>query len=448
MSERAISGDLTKGTEWKVLLLFSFPLLLSNILQQLYLIVDSIIVGQFIGVEALAAISACYFVYYFIIAVIIGIGSGITVVVSQYFGARCYAEVQLATTSFVIFTLFAGIALSIIGICFAEDIFRMIRTPEEVIPSAIEYFRIYIAGSFIYLIFNSLISVMRGIGDARRPLYFSLIATLTNVVLCLFFVVVLKWGLQGAALSTIIAQLIGVIIAIFYINGKHPIISLRWNRLRFDRDIFLKGIRIGLPTSVQQGAIALGLIALLGIVNSFGTPTLTAYGAAGKIETFITQPILALCSALAAFTGQNIGAKQYDRIRNGLRCTLLLTLTISTAAIVLIIPFGKEIMRLFTTDSEVIAIGREYLIIVSSFFIFHGLMNTFNGLLRGSGATLFPMIISIVSLWIIRIPLAYLFSSWWGVTGIWWSIITAWILGFSATYLYYRMNNWKKKAVV
>ena len=448
MTKGGISGDLTTGKEWKVLLAFSFPLLLANILQQLYLIIDSIIVGQFIGVEALAAISACYFVYYFIIAIVIGIGSGITVVVSQYFGAKRYAEVQLATTSFVIFTMFAGIALSIIGICFAEDIFRMIRTPEEVIPSAIEYFRVYIAGSAIYLIFNSFISVMRGIGDARRPLYFSLIATLANVVLCYLFVVVFKWGLQGAALSTIIAQLIGGAIAIFYINAKHPIISLRWNRMRFDRTIFRKGIRVGLPTSVQQGAIALGLIALLGVVNSFGTPTLTAYGAAGKIEIFITQPILALCSALAAFTGQNIGAKRYDRIRNGLRYMLLITTAISAAAIVLIIPFSDAIMRLFTTDSEVIAIGREYLLLITLFYIFHALMNTYNGLLRGSGATLFPMIISIVSLWIIRIPLAYLFSNLWGVNGIWWSIVTAWVLGFVATYTYYRMNRWKTKAIV
>ena len=448
MAKGGISGDLTTGKEWKVLLFFSFPLLLGNILQQLYLIIDSVIVGRFIGVEALAAISACYFVYYFIIAIVIGIGSGITVVVSQYFGARRYAEVQLAATSFVIFTLFAGIALSIIGICFAENIFRMIRTPEDVIPSAVEYFRVYIAGSAIYLIFNSLISVMRGIGDARRPLYFSLIATLANVVLCYLFVVTFKWGLQGAAFSTIIAQLIGVAIAFIYINAKHPIISLRWSRIRFDRTIFSKGIRIGLPTSVQQGAIALGLIALLGIVNSFGTPTLTAYGAAGKIEIFITQPILALCSALAAFTGQNIGAKRYDRIRNGLRYMLLITTAISAAAMALIIPFSDAIMRLFTTDSEVIAIGREYLLLITLFYIFHALMNTYNGLLRGSGATLFPMIISIVSLWIIRIPLAYLFSSRWGVNGIWWSIVTAWVLGFVATYTYYRMNSWKRKAIV
>ena len=448
MSEEAISGDLTKGKVWKVLLLFSFPLLLGNVLQQLYLIIDSIIVGRFIGVEALAAISACYFVYYFIIAVVIGVGSGITVVVSQYFGARRYAEVQLATTSFVIFTLFAGIFLSFIGVFFAESIFRMMRTPEEVIPLAVEYFRIYIAGSFIFLIFNSLISVMRGIGDARRPLYFSVISVGLNVILCFLFVVTFGWGLRGAALSTVIAQLIGVVIAILYINVKHPIISLRWSRLKFDKEIFLKGIRIGIPTSVQQGAIALGLIALLGIVNTFGTPTLTAYGAAGKIETFIMHPVLALCGALAAFTGQNIGAKQYGRVRNGLRCTLLLTVIVSTLAVAVIVPFGREIMLLFTTDSEVIAIGREYLIIIASFYIFHGLMNTFNGLLRGSGATLFPMIISIVSLWIIRIPLAYLFSGWWGVTGIWWSIVTAWVLGFIATYIYYRMNNWKKKAVI
>ena len=448
MRKNTISGDLTVGKEWKVLLYFSFPLLLGNILQQLYLIIDSIIVGRFIGVEALAAISACYFVYYFIIALIIGIGSGISVVVSQYFGARRYSDVQLATTSFIIFTVFIGVLLSFAGIYLAEEIFRAMHTPEEVIPLAVEYFRIYIAGSFIYLIFNSLISILRGIGDARRPLYFSLASTLINVALCLLFVVVFGWGLKGAALSTVIAQLVGMVIAILYINIKHPIISLRWDKLRFDAKIFMQGIRIGIPTSVQQGAIALGLIALLRIVNQFGTPTLTAYGAAGKIDTFVMQPILALCSALAAFTGQNIGAGRFDRIRNGLRYSLLLTTAISAIAVVAVLLFGKEIMMLFTTDEEVIAIGREYLLIVSSFYIFHGWMNTFNGLLRGSGATFVPMVISIVTLWLIRIPVAYLFSDLWGVSGIWWSVAPVWILGFAATFTYYRLNGWKKKGVV
>jgi Na+-driven multidrug efflux pump len=207
-------------------------------------------------------------------------------------------------------------------------------------------------------------------------------------------------------------------------------------------------VRIGIPTSVQQGAIALGLIALLRIVNEFGTPTLTAYGAAGKIDTLVSQPILALCSALSAFTGQNIGAGRLDRIRNGLRCSLVLTTVISLAAVAVILLFGKEIMMLFTTDEEVIAIGREYLLLVSSFYIFHGWMNTFNGVLRGSGATFFPMIISIVALWLIRIPFAELFSQLWGVTGIWWSIAPGWILGFITTYIYYRMNGWKKKGVI
>ncbi|MDD6210185.1 MAG: MATE family efflux transporter [Bacteroidales bacterium] len=448
MSEDVMPGDLTKGPEWKVLLNFSFPLLLANLLQQLYLIIDSIIVGQFIGVEALAAVSACYFVYYFVISLMIGVGSGITVIVAQYFGAKRYNEVQLAATSFIIFILFAGIFLSVGGIYFADDIFQVMQTPAEVIPAAVEYFHIYIGGSFIFLIFNSLISILRGIGDARRPLVFILISSLLNAVLCYLFVVPLDWGIRGAALSTVVAQLAGVVIAIVYTNLKHPIISFRWKRLRFDSKIFMQGVRIGLPTSIQQSAIALGLIALLGIVNSFGTATLTAYGAAGKIDTFVSQPILALCSALTAFTGQNIGAQRFDRIKNGLRYSLLISAIISISAAIAITFFGDKIMMLFTTDQEVITIGKEYLLIVCSFYIFHGLMNTYNGLLRGSGATFFPMVVSLISLWIIRIPFAYLFSEIWGVTGVWWSIVTGWVLGFVATYIYYKMNNWKEKAVV
>lgn len=447
MRDDIISGDLTKGPEWKVLLNFSLPLLFANLLQQLYLIIDSIIVGQFIGVEALAAISACYFVYYFIISLMIGIGSGITIVVAQYFGAKRFEEVQLAATSFIIFILFAGILLSIGGIYFSESIFRIIQTPEDVIPLAVEYFHIYIGGSFIFLIFNSLISILRGIGDAVRPLVFVFLSTLINGILCFIFVVFGKWGVQGAAWATVIAQLLGVIVAIFYTNLKHPIISFKWNRLKFNTKIFMQGVRIGLPTSIQQSAIALGMIALLGVVNTFGTATLTAYGAAGKIDTFVFQPILALCSALTAFTGQNIGAKRFDRIKQGLRCSLFMSAVISIFAAIGIFFFGDEIMMLFTNDREVISIGKGYLTIVCSFYIVHGLMNTYNGVLKGSGDSFFPMVVSLISLWLIRIPFSYIFGNLWGVSGVWWSIVLGWILGFIATYIYYKKNNWKKKAV-
>lgn len=443
-----MNHDLTHGPVWKVIVRFALPLLIGNLLQQLYNVTDSIIVGQFLGKEALAAVSASFFIYYFIISLVIGVGSGTSVVVSQFFGAKQYDKVQRAFSSFFIFMLVAGIALSIAGIIFAEPIFRLTNTPEEVIPDAVAYFRIYIGGTFLFVTFNSIISILRGVGESVRPMIFIFITTVLNIVLDLLFIVGFKWGIEGAARATVIAQGIGMCIALGYVNNTHPLLSIKKQDLLFDMKLFKEGLKIGLPTSVQQCAIALGLIALLGIVNSFGTDTLTAYGAAGKIDTIITQAVLTLSGALAAFCGQNIGAGRFDRVRKGLRFTMLVNLIFSLITFTAIYFFGEEMMRAFTSDQAVIAIGKEYLLIIGGFFIVHGALNIYNGALRGAGDTIFTMVTSLLCLWLIRIPLAYQLSAWYGRQGIWWAIGISIAIGFVITYIYYKMDLWKKRCVV
>lgn len=443
-----MNQDLTQGPVWKVIVRFALPLLIGNLLQQLYNVTDSIIVGQFLGKEALAAVSASFFLYYFIISLVIGIGSGTSVVVSQFFGAKQYDKVQRAFSSFFIFMLVAGIALSIAGIIFAEPIFRLTNTPEEVIPDAVAYFKIYIGGTFLFVTFNSIISILRGVGESVRPMIFILITTVLNIVLDLLFIVGFNWGIEGAARATVIAQGIGMCIALGYVNNTHPLLSIKKQDLLFDMKLFKEGLKIGLPTSVQQCAIALGLIALLGIVNSFGTDTLTAYGAAGKIDTIITQAVLTLSGALAAFCGQNIGAGRFDRVRKGLRFTMLVNLIFSLITFTAIYFFGEEMMRAFTSDQAVIAIGKEYLLIIGGFFFVHGALNIYNGALRGAGDTIFTMVTSLLCLWLIRIPLAYQLSGWYGRQGIWWAIGISIAIGFVITYIYYKMDLWKKRCVV
>lgn len=437
--------DLTEGPVWKVILRFAFPLLIGNVLQQAYNLTDSIIVGQFLGKEALAAVSASYFIYYFVISLVIGIGSGTTVVISQLYGAKQYAKVQLAFSSFFIFMLVAGIALSIAGIIFAEPLFRMTRTPEEVIPQAVSYFRIYIGGTFLFVTFNSIISILRGVGESIRPMVFILITTVLNVLLDLLFILVLHLGIEGAARATVLAQGIGMCIALVYVNNTHPLFSIKKKDMLFDSRLFRESLRIGLPTSVQQCAIAIGLVALLGIVNQFGTDTLTAYGAAGKIDTLITQAILTLSGALAAFCGQNIGARRWKRVQQGVRFTMLANIAIGLLTFLTVWLFGNELMLIFTDDANVIAIGKEYLLIISGFFAIHGALNVLNGALRGAGSTLFPMITSLLCLWIFRIPLAYGFSAWFGRVGIWWAIGFSITIGLVATLIYYKKGRWRKE---
>lgn len=412
MDKRKGNTDLTEGKVWKVIVRFALPLLVGNLLQQFYNITDSIIVGQFLGKEALAAVSASFFIYYFIISLVIGVGSGTTVVISQLFGAKQYQKVQLAFSSFFIFMLVGGIILSIAGIIFAEPVFRLTNTPEEVIPQAVAYFRIYIGGTFLFVTFNSIISILRGVGESVRPMLFILITTVLNIAFDLLFILVFKWGIEGAARATVVSQGIGMCIALAYVNNTHPLLSIKKQDMLFDWKLFKESLKIGLPTSVQQCAIALGLIALLGIVNSFGTNTLTAYGAAGKIDTIITQAILTLSGALAAFCGQNIGAGRLDRVKKGVQFTMYTNIALGLLTFAAVYLFGNEMMRIFTKDIDVVAIGKEYLLIIGGFFIVHGALNVYNGALRGAGDTLFPMITSLVCLWLIRIPLAYYLSSW------------------------------------
>ena len=445
MDKRKGNTDLTEGKVWKVIVRFAVPLLVGNLLQQFYNITDSIIVGQFLGKEALAAVSASFFIYYFIISLVIGVGSGTTVVISQLFGAKQYQKVQLAFSSFFIFMLVGGIILSIAGIIFAEPVFRLTNTPEEVIPQAVAYFRIYIGGTFLFVTFNSIISILRGVGESVRPMLFILITTVLNIAFDLLFILVFKWGIEGAARATVVSQGIGMCIALAYVNNTHPLLSIKKQDMLFDWKLFKESLKIGLPTSVQQCAIALGLIALLGIVNSFGTNTLTAYGAAGKIDTIITQAILTLSGALAAFCGQNIGAGRLDRVKKGVQFTMYTNIALGLLTFAAVYLFGNEMMRIFTKDIDVVAIGKEYLLIIGGFFIVHGALNVYNGALRGAGDTLFPMITSLVCLWLIRIPLAYYLSSWLGRNGIWWAIGISSTIGLIVTFVYYKMGFWKRR---
>lgn len=445
MDKRKGNTDLTEGKVWKVIVRFALPLLVGNLLQQFYNITDSIIVGQFLGKEALAAVSASFFIYYFIISLVIGVGSGTTVVISQLFGAKQYQKVQLAFSSFFIFMLVGGIILSIAGIIFAEPVFRLTNTPEEVIPQAVAYFRIYIGGTFLFVTFNSIISILRGVGESVRPMLFILITTVLNIAFDLLFILVFKWGIEGAARATVVSQGIGMCIALAYVNNTHPLLSIKKQDMLFDWKLFKESLKIGLPTSVQQCAIALGLIALLGIVNSFGTNTLTAYGAAGKIDTIITQAVLTLSGALAAFCGQNIGAGRLDRVKKGVQFTMYTNVALGLLTFAAVYLFGNEMMRIFTKDIDVVAIGKEYLLIIGGFFIVHGALNVYNGALRGAGDTLFPMITSLVCLWLIRIPLAYYLSSWLGRNGIWWAIGISITIGLIVTFVYYKMGFWKRR---
>ena len=440
--------ELTSGNEARLIFKFAMPMLLGNLFQQLYNIVDTIIVGNFLGKEALAAVGASFPIVFTLISLIIGVASGGTIVIAQYFGAGDHNSVKKAIHTMYIFLTIASVVLTLVGIPLTEQIFRMIRLPEEIMPEATTYLSIYLSGLIAFFGFNATSAILRGLGDSKTPLYFLMISTLFNIGLDLLFIVVFEWGIAGAAIATVISQAGAFLTAVVYLHRNHKLIDFNLPAYRFDRKIFWQSLRIGLPTGFQHTFVSLGMMAIMSIVNTFGTNVIAGYAAAIRIDSLSILPAMNFSAALATFVGQNIGAGRSDRVRRGLAATLLMSSVVSLVVMAVVILFKYPLMGMFTKDTEVIRIGGEYLLIVSSFYLLFTAMFMINGVLRGAGDTLIPMFITLTSLWVIRIPFAWLFSRSMGETGIWWSVPAGWGIGLVLSFLYYLTGRWKTKVVV
>ncbi len=440
--------DLTTGSEGRLIFNFAAPMLLGNVFQQLFNIVDSIVVGNFIGKEALAAVGAAFPVLFILISLIIGLVMGTTVVIAQYFGAKDMVKVKLAIDTMYISTFIASLILTILGFIICEPLLRLLKLPEELMQPTLQYLHILIAGMVLMFGYNGTSAALRGLGDSRTPLYFLIIATVLNIILDLVFVAWLKTGIAGAAFATVISNGIAFMLGALYLNKTHKIINVKINSFKFDMEIFRQSFRIGMPNGIQNTFVALSVLALMGIVNLYGTNVIAAFSVAGRLDAIATVPAMSFAQAISAFTGQNIGASKYDRVKTGLASTLKMMTLVTVFTTAFIILMGKYLISLFTSDHEVIRLGAQYLTIVSSFYILFTLMFIYGGVMRGAGDSMMPMLITLMSLWVIRIPFAWLISEQIGVTGIWWSIPASWLVGYILSYLYYKTGKWKKHAVV
>lgn len=453
--------DLTEGNEGRGILRFAAPMLLGHMFQQLYTFVDQIIVGRVLGKEALAAVGASFPIIFTLIALIIGIATGGTIVISQFFGAKDFKKVKRAIDTLFIVMAVSSVVMTVVGLVFSEDIFRLIKLPEELMESANAYFTIYVSGLVVFFGYNSVAAILRGLGDSITPLYFLVLATIINIALDLLFIIKLGWGVEGAALATIIAQGISFMVAVYYLNNNHELIKFNIREFAFDREIFKQSLKIGLPTGLQHTFVAMGMLALMGIVNGFGTDVVAAYTAAGRLDSLAVIPSMVFSTALSTFVGQNIGAGKLERIKKGLSRTLIMASLVAIATTVLLIVFKTPLMGLFTTDQTVIDIGGEYLTVVTSFYLLFTWMFIYAGIMRGAGDTIIPMFITLFSLWIVRIPVAIYLSqesinflgftikgAGLGAEGIWWSIPAGWGIGMVLSIIYYNTGRWKNKGVV
>jgi len=442
--------DLTVGKESGLIFKFAMPMLIANLFQQAYSIIDLVIIGNsHIGEPGIAAITNSFHIIFSLIALIIGIAMGFNIIIAQYFGAKQIEKVKLTIDTMLVVIFVTSICVSILGVFIAEPIFNLVNVPENVMPLAVRYVQVYFMGVIAFFGFHGISAILRGIGDSKTPLYLMIVAAVLNIILEWLFIIVLKWGIEWAALATIISQGAVFIASIIYLNKTHKIIRFSFDRLRFDKYITRKAIEIGLPTGAQSALVGFSMLAMLWIINPFGETVIAAFGSASRLDALAGMPAMNFAAALSIFVSQNIGAGKLDRVRKGFYVTLLMTTIFALIITATMVFFGESMMGMFSDDPAVITIGHEYLIIVSSFYVLFTTMFVIGGVLRGAGDTLIPMFITLFALWAVRIPLAnYLSKTDIGVHGIWWSIPIAWALGVLLTFLYYKTGRWKKKNVI
>lgn len=442
--------DLTKGNETTQLILFAVPMLLGNIFQQFYNMVDSFVVGRFVGITALAAVGTSFPIIFFMLSLIMGVTMGSTVLISQFFGAQDHNKLKKVISTSYIFLFLAGIVMSFIGVFSAGFILQAMSVPADVMPEAASYLKIIFAGMLATFGYNGVAAMLRGLGDSKTPLYLLIASTLMNIVLDLTFVLVFHWGVEGVAWATIISQAISFIGALILLARRKEYVAPDFKHLKWDKEIFSKMIKIGLPTGIQQTMVSLGMMVLSRIVNEFGPVTMAAYTASARIDSLASLPAMNLSQAITTFTGQNIGAGKVKRVKRGHLSAIVINSAISLILTITVVLFSKNLMSLFTANPEVIAIGSEYLVIVGLFYVFFGIMFINNGVMRGAGDVFIPMINTLLALWLVRLPCAILFTRVFnmGTSGIWWSIPAGWGIGFIFSTWYYLTGKWKTKAIV
>jgi putative MATE family efflux protein len=443
--------NLTKGPIGKNIFFFSIPMLIGNVFQQLYNVADSLIVGNFLGKQALAAVGASFPINFVFLSMSLGISIGISVILSHFYGAKDYQNLKKAVDVMILFNLIMGLLLTLLGFIFVKQIFTLLNLPPELMKASVDYFRIFMLGTVFALLYNGYSSVLRALGDSKTPLYFLILSTLLNVILDFSFVYFFGWGIKGVAYATVISQIFTLICLLFYLKKFRELKIFGFRNMSFDIPILKKSLKIGLPTGFQQTFVSLGMMALMRFINGFGTDTVAAYSIASRLDSFASMPAMNFASALSTFVGQNIGAGQLDRVTKGYRATLLMSGILAVTVTLIFFLFGKILLSFFTRDANVISIGYGYLTIVGSCYILFSCMFITHGLLRGVGITLIPMFITLFSLWLFRIPMAYFLSKPsfnLGAKGIWLAIPIAWFLGFVASLIYYSKSNWRAKKLI
>lgn len=444
--------NLTEGKPLKLLFFFSLPMLMGNLFQQLYNMVDSIVVGNFVGADALAAVGASFPVVFLSVALASGLSMGCNVVISQLFGAGRIREMKTTISTALISQFMLSVFITIIGEIIAPGLLRLLKTPESIRPDSLIYLQIYFAGVVFLFMYNTLNGVFNALGDSITPLFFLIVSTLTNIALDLLFVIKFQMGVAGVAWATLIAQgicaILSMVTLIFRIRKlKDEVLpdgEIMEKRVLFHFSAVERIAKVGVPSMIQQSIVSISMLMMQGLVNSYGPVFIAGYTAATKIDSLAMMPNMNFSNAMSSYTAQNIGAHKIERVREGYKANLFMVIIFSIMITAAIFLYGPWLLNLFMDSAanvEVINYGMSYMRIVSSFYILMGIMFTSNGLLRGAGDMKFFMASSLFNL-ASRLIVAYTLSPYIGSIAIAWSIPIGWFVGSAISFIRFKSGKW------
>lgn len=445
-----MTKDMTNGNPSKILFCFAMPMVLGNIFQQFYIIIDSVVVGNFVSDKALAAVGASYPITFVFISIATGASIGCSVVISQMFGAKYIGKMKTAIhTSLISIAVFSFI-LMLIGLLSSRTVLSLLKTPIDIFENANIYMQIYFMGVVFLFIYNVTTAAFNALGDSKTPLCFLICSSILNVVLDLLFVIKFNMGVSGVAYATLIAQGVSAISSLAYLLKKVRTIKTDEEYKLFDLIILKNMCRIAIPSIIQQSIVSIGNLFVQALVNGYGWATIAGYAAATRIDSITIMPMVNLSSAVSTFTAQNVGARKNERVKSGYKSALVMIGVFCACAALILFVFGSKLIGMFVDSSAnqmVINTGVEYLRVVSIFYFLMGLMVITNGVLRGSGDVKVFMFSSLTNL-STRIIFAYTLACLIGQRAIWWAIPLGWTFASAISIIRYRSGKWKGKAVV
>ena len=447
--------DMTVGTPWEDILLFTVPMLIGNIAQQLYNTVDSVVVGNYVGDNALAAVGRAGPILNLLIVLFIGISVGASIMVSQYFGARKREDLSIAIANSIVLTGISSVIVMILATVAARPLLVLLKTPDSILDWCTSYLRILFLGISGLAFYNILSGILRGLGDSISALWYLIVSSVLNIILDLVFVIRFDMGVSGVALATVIAQAISAVLCLLKLMRMKDLFDFKARYFKLTRQHGYNIIRLGLPSGITQAIMSMSMIEVQSRTNSFGEQFIASNVIVMRVDGFAMLPNFSFGTAMTTYAGQNVGARAYDRVTQGARQGTFMAIGFSASITALILLFGRHLMAIFTNTEDLVILSMNMMRILAVGYIAMAIIQSLSGVMRGAGDTMTPMWISIVMTIFLRVPIAY------GLVyltrsaefpggrreSIYVSLLISWVLGAVITGIFYKRGRWREKAI-